>query len=38
VIAVEDDEREVLDANSKEWDGLYKEAKAEMGNLPPGEH
>lgn len=36
-ITVADDTREVLDSNSKEWNGLYEDAKVEMGGLKPGE-
>lgn len=32
---IKDDERLVLDPNGKEWNGLYKEAKADMGNMAP---
>lgn len=31
------DERPVLDPNGKEWNGLFKEARSEMGNMAPSE-
>lgn len=29
------DERPVLNPNGKEWNGLFKEARNEMGNMAP---
>ncbi len=33
-----DDERLVLDPNGKEWNGLWKHAKAQMGGMAPSEY
>jgi hypothetical protein len=35
VVSVPDDEREVLDGNSKQWNKLYKDARVEMGGVEP---